>query len=263
MEARFAYWKNVFIEVYFYMTQFEQQFIGVVSLLVILAYLVGRTFIKGARSRAWILSFISSSTLASIGLYTAFIFFQRWRFGQDPYYILSDDVISRSTTFFFVIILFLDLVIGSIDYPGEVNILTGWIHHIFYIGMLSWVLFEHYSICLCVFFPLEVPTVIMSIGSLNKQWRNDFLFGTTFLLTRLLYHGALMWQFYHMERLSFLTPLTFSVWLVHWYWFYGFYKQQQRKSKVQIKEQNSNSKIEAPKSPKKSNIKSPTRVKDD
>jgi len=269
MDARLEYWNNVLTVPLVNMSPFEQQYFVGMIVFVVVGYIIGRSIFKEAHSRAWILSFMSSSVLASIGCYTAFQFFTNLINGNDPYYILNDSELCRATTFYFLIILALDLIIGVIDYRGEIHILTGWIHHFFYTVLLLWVLYEHLSICLCVFFPLEVPTVLLATGSLNKQWRSDILFGVGFISTRILYHGALFWQFYHMERLAFLSTLIVSVWMVHWYWLYGFIKQQQRKRKNlnKEKEQPNTSTSESTElsfSSKRHNIKAVTpRVKDD
>jgi hypothetical protein len=68
----------------------------------------------------------------------------------------------------------------------------------------------------------EIPTFILALGSFDSQFRNDQLFGITFLLTRIVYHIILTWTF---RKHSMYLYLSLAALCLHLYWFYGWIKK--------------------------------------
>jgi len=45
-------------------------------------------------------------------------------------------------------------------YPSQVQLLSGWVHHIFYLGVLSWALSSHFTLGFCLFsYPSLLPSL--------------------------------------------------------------------------------------------------------
>ncbi|KIP01198.1 hypothetical protein PHLGIDRAFT_381856 [Phlebiopsis gigantea 11061_1 CR5-6] len=90
---------------------------------------------------------------------------------------------------FFIAYLAMDLVIGSLHYRSSISLLTGWVHHITYILLLSLVIIPQsyaplFALC-CI---LELPTFLLAAGSLDARLRNDYLFAAVFFATRIVLH---------------------------------------------------------------------------
>jgi hypothetical protein len=68
----------------------------------------------------------------------------------------------------------------------------------------------------------ELPTVILSLGSYNKKFRNDSLFGLTFFTTRICYHIFLTYMF---RKHSLLLGVALSALSLHIYWFWNWVKK--------------------------------------
>jgi len=115
-------------------------------------------------------------------------------------------------------------------YPSQIHLLSGWVHHCFYLGVLAWALHSHFSLGFCLFLPLEIPTFILAVGSIYPQRRSDWLFGMTFFITRICYH---LWLFVLVREIK--DP-RLPVWVViavtfclHIYWFGLWWKSYRRK----------------------------------
>jgi hypothetical protein len=106
---------------------------------------------------------------------------------------------------------------------------TGWFHHTLYAVLLVYVLaWEKQGVFLIAGIQ-ELPTIFLSAGHLNKPWRNDILFGSSFFLTRLLSHFVLINLIHDAwpDRIMFwVTPLL--VVPLHLLWFGKFILQQVR-----------------------------------
>lgn len=131
----------------------------------------------------------------------------------------------RSTIYFFQTFLVMDIVIGIMHYREQIQLLSGWIHHIFYFGLLSWLLYYKYGNGLCIFLPLEIPTTVLSLGHMNpEKFRNEIVFTLSFFIFRIVYNAAMAFVFYQFTA-TYSTPAVYipaaAVLLVHCYWFYG------------------------------------------
>lgn len=126
----------------------------------------------------------------------------------------------------------MDLGLGWVFYREHLDLLTTWMHHIVYIWLMvflvtgdggvvvtdtpfaptfMWALFE------------EIPTFILSFGTVFPLRRYDRLFGATFFLTRIVYHSYLGVYMYwlgapYIVIIMFINPL-----MLHLHWFYNWW----------------------------------------
>lgn len=160
--------------------------------------------------------------------------FYTWRaiqYGFPDYEIqrlwYSDEAISRAAILYFATYLVMDLVIGAFDYKDCIDFLSGYIHHIFYFLLSLILLYSRIGNIFCIFFVMEVPTVVLSFGHINKEYRRDKLFGFTFFSTRILLHGFLLihlfWRIYMALWIVCLTAF-----FLHAHWFRAWINQQLR-----------------------------------
>lgn len=67
--------------------------------------------------------------------------------------------------------------------------LTKYRHHTLYTLLLALAVIPgSYASLFCMCCMLELPTFILALGSLNKSFRNDYIFGAVFFLTRICLH---------------------------------------------------------------------------
>jgi hypothetical protein len=81
--------------------------------------------------------------------------------------------------------------VGSLHYPSQVDILTGWIHHVGYIILLVNLIDKKLTAPFCIMACMEIPTLALSIGHIWKDLRNDLLFGILFFSTRIAFRMSL------------------------------------------------------------------------
>ncbi|KAI8646761.1 hypothetical protein BD408DRAFT_439854 [Parasitella parasitica] len=131
-------------------------------------------------------------------------------------------------TTFFMTFLVVDLVIGVVFYRSKIDMLTGWIHHITYLLVLSWGIHNRLTAVFIMMCSLEVPTFILALGSVRSQLRQDYVFAATFLTTRIVFHAYAIKCAWVMEPLGSVVIALMAFFPVHCFWFYGFIKQQIR-----------------------------------
>ena len=79
--------------------------------------------------------------------------------------------------------LFLDCVIGMVDYPGKFS----WTHHIFYLFNGIFALYYKGTSLAFLMSPMEIPTLTFAIGTIFPNLRSNLLFGISLFLFRVLY----------------------------------------------------------------------------
>jgi hypothetical protein len=188
------------------------------SLICFFFYCIKSGFTKTDKQISWILTFASSlvCTVVSIPFFILF-----WRSGWDMNQLSTDSNMHTAMVCFFISYLVLDLSLGSIYYRSRITLLTGWIHHPLYIGILFWLLRSRSSSFFSTNCLLELPTLLLALGSFKDKWRCDFLFATTFFVLRLVFHAYMIVALKQRHRLETLWLVAVVVFPLHIYWFYG------------------------------------------
>ncbi|KAJ1541176.1 hypothetical protein HK096_010388, partial [Nowakowskiella sp. JEL0078] len=98
---------------------------------------------------------------------------------------------------------------------------------------------------------LEAPTLLLSIASINKNLRRDYLYGAMFFATRIVLHLVLLYRLFtdFPDRKLWVAPLC--VFPLHIIWFNRWVQQQRRewtksKSATYVAKVVSVSKLNAP-----------------
>jgi hypothetical protein len=130
---------------------------------------------------------------------------------------------------FFAAYLTVDLLVGTFNYRSQLSILTGWIHHIFYIVLMIHLLHNHLTSPFCLLAILEFPTMVLATGHLWKTLRQDKIFGASFFIFRIAFHGFMIYQFYaNFTEHGPWWQVVLSAYPLHIHWFFSWVKQQQR-----------------------------------
>jgi hypothetical protein len=183
-----------------------------------------------AKQKAYILSIRSAVVLFFVSIGFNILY---WKCGTITQYkhCIADSkdltFVSQLAVLFFTSHLLTDCIIGKLDYPENMLSLSGYPHHFVYIVLniivLTFDLVPEYLL----FFLAELPTTILSIGMFDKQFRSDTLFGTTFILTRLLYHTYLI----YITESTTVKIGGLIILCLHIFWFWKWTKQQLKMSK--------------------------------
>ena len=177
------------------------------------------------KQKAYILSIKSSLTLFLIGVYYNYYYFSS-HLKEDVFYNTLEETstinLGKLAILYFTAYLIMDLIIGKIEYPNQIGMLSGYIHHISYIIInclsLYYGIFPIYLLNMLS----ELPTLIMSLGSFDTRLRSDLLFGLTFFSTRIFYHVILLYVFRHNTMFFYLSLTALSL---HTYWGYTWMKK--------------------------------------
>ncbi|KAJ1962432.1 hypothetical protein GGI12_002653 [Dipsacomyces acuminosporus] len=153
------------------------------------------------------------------------------RNGLDVSKLVYTDVFSNLLLGFFLAYLVWDLALGMVYYRSTITILTGYIHHTLYICILLYAAAQGVSAIFAMLCYNELPTIILALGHINKEWRSELAFATTFFATRIALHLVFMIKFFKYSELRFLWKLMLLVFPMHLYWFYGAIRQQVRRYK--------------------------------
>jgi hypothetical protein len=186
------------------------------------------------RSKAWILSLLNAVVLTLNGL--RFIPFMlkyplAHSSGDTPAvraaWLLeneTDDAIGRFVCVYFSSFMILDLIVGLVDYRKQIDLVSGYIHHALYLLLMFIALTSHWCTAVSVHHVLELPTLILALGSVFPALRADLAMGVTFFATRILINIWSVWQ--HCSW----SPEAHPSWpwvvcpalAMHSYWFFGW-----------------------------------------
>ncbi|KAJ2493358.1 hypothetical protein IWW37_000642 [Coemansia sp. RSA 2050] len=172
---------------------------------------------------SWVLTFVACIVLTLGSVPYALLALSQ---GLDVSKLVLTDTFSLVLLGGFLSYLVWDLVLGLIYYISAITILTGYVHHVLYIGLTLFSVTHGVSAVLCLMFYNELPTIVLALGSLCKEWRSDLLFATTFFCTRILLHSVFLHKFYWYSDVRFLWKLLLLVFPMHLYWFYGAVRLQ-------------------------------------
>ncbi|UZO29076.1 uncharacterized protein OCT59_022569 [Rhizophagus irregularis] len=183
---------------------------------------------KNKQQKAWFLTFLTSivMTLGSIPFLYQLIFNANWNVNNLP----SESNLSIILVGFFMTYCIIDLLLSKFFYENEISNITnmkGYLHHLVYLVLSSFVIYNQRTEIFCLMSIFEASTLVLATGKINnKSPKQDLLYATTFVSTRLLFHAIMIYLYfnYHQSKsiwliLSFLYPF-------HCYWFYGFIRQK-------------------------------------
>lgn len=222
------------MEIYgFVATEFAKSFsvldasiVGTCCLLIALLFKVLEQFVSSEKGRAWIVMLLSSAVLSFFG--TWYVgraqLYQQW----DVEHIYTEDFISRIVLLFFLSSNIMDLVLGLYHYPKFLDPFSTVAHHIFYVAFITVLLANHYSRGFILCFFMEIPTFVLSLGTIWPSLRSDALFGATFLVTRLMYNAWLAYKLYSLSSEGKIWKVCVCVLGLHLYWFSKWSKKQGR-----------------------------------
>ena len=189
------------------------------------------------KQRAHILSVKASSTLFLLSLYFNYKFVTS-NFDTSTYLSAlnkQDSFVLELSIYNLIAYFITDCVVGYQKYHKYMCVLSGYAHHIVYtiISIISL-----FKIEIAPFYILymieELPTMFLSSGNYNKNYRRDNAFGITFFLTRILYHIFLTWTFRHNTIFLILGGLSF---ILHGYWFKNWVTKYVLKKNTKEKKQ--------------------------
>ena len=173
---------------------------------------------RSERSLSWILTLLSS-IICSIGCIP--LVYQGFENDWPIDILYSNDSISRTLVSTFCYYLIMDSVFIYYYYPT----IGGYHHHIPYFIMF-WISLhcECPGVFVC-FMPMEVSTIYLAWGKIWPKHRQDWMFGITFFLGRIVLHSYLSWRLWLTRESSpiyglwvcSLVPLVTHVqWFVKW-----------------------------------------------
>jgi hypothetical protein len=203
---------------------------GATAVTLITWYVAFKRYLGGnvsPKKAAWILSFFASCFSAPFGfLFGPRIFDKAW----DPAIMLEADDLNNFLVIFFMTYLIFDTLFGVLEYGEGFGFLSGWVHHLFYIGFLLHSYVRGYTISFGYTLPMELSSILLSGGRFFPLLRRDLLFGALFFVFRIVYHGYLLWEIYCIPNPRVVIwPPVLGVFFLHWYWFYGWVRSLQRR----------------------------------
>lgn len=193
----------------------ESYYSWIVLLLCILNFVTWRLCTRKMtiKQKAYFLSVKNSIILSALSIYFN-IKHYIWNKNSEP--------LETFAILYFTSYLLSDLVIGNACYPDYMKSLSGNAHHIVYLIVNTLAIVTHNTAAYMLLFLEEVPTVILSLGSFDKTYRSDKLFGVTFFIFRILFHICMMWYF---RNNTLIRNLSIPIFFLHVYWFYKWTKK--------------------------------------
>lgn len=143
----------------------------------------------------------------------------------------SVDDVSSLVCLFFALVNVADLIFGALCYPEHLGVMTAVVHHPFYVWVMitattgNGLFFKMTPFASGFLFASvqEIPTFLLSLGSMFPSLRTDMGFGLSFFLLRICYNFGLIYytRVLNLPIASTIIPsLSFAM---HVYWFYPWW----------------------------------------
>ncbi|KAI8980479.1 hypothetical protein BDB01DRAFT_231340 [Pilobolus umbonatus] len=187
-----------------------------------------RQWARTEKERAYVCTLLSSCVTTSCSIPLVYRIIVN---GGDLSEIVEYRPWTVRATVFFMSFLLLDLILGVIFYRKRIGLLTGWIHHISYLCVLTWAIHNRFCGVFIMMCLLELPTFLLALGSIRSHLRRDYLFATAFFSTRITFHIYSIICAHKLMPFGPIMKALFIFFPVHCFWFMGFIKQQLRLSK--------------------------------
>ncbi|KAJ3390408.1 hypothetical protein HDU84_007538 [Entophlyctis sp. JEL0112] len=177
------------------------------------------------KAKAWVTTLFSSVILVLGGLPMAMEFLLLDKDQTTADMTLRDSRYAWGLGAFLAGFLAADSVLGCVSYPTQFGLLTGWVHHVGYVGVIVWLTCAgQIGIFMSFVSVAEISTILLSLGSVNPKLRTDLGFGISFFLCRILFHTALV--LYAMKTYSGYFWVAPAIPLpIHCHWFYSWCKK--------------------------------------
>ncbi|KAJ3095967.1 hypothetical protein HDU97_006336 [Phlyctochytrium planicorne] len=190
-------------------------------------------FLTTERQKAWVLTLLSAMVVSIGGSPLAFEFATLPHGSTIADHPSLDSPRAWAIASFFISYLGVDLILGSFAYPTQIHPLSGWFHHLGY-GYCVLAMMQRAQIGAFLSFAsiLEISTIPLALGHMNKAWRRDYTFGIMFFITRVVLHGYVVMHAYSTYAPSIFWIVPFIPWPLHIYWFSNWVRQQLRKGTI-------------------------------
>jgi hypothetical protein len=93
---------------------------------------------------------------------------------------------SECLMIYFTGYLLSDLFIGYKEYPSNLNLFEGYIHHTIYILVNTYSIFNSHTFFNSLFFIAEIPTILLSYYNAFDKPKNKKLYSNVFLIFRII-----------------------------------------------------------------------------
>ncbi|KAK7023287.1 hypothetical protein R3P38DRAFT_1103752 [Favolaschia claudopus] len=177
------------------------------------------------RQRAWIITTIASllMTLSAVPFFLDFV--RHSGVGsiafQDDLGVVPRMQLAVPVNRFFQAYLTADMIVGGLCYRSQIGFLTGWIHHIVYLGIVEVAIRCQWAHFFCLAAFMELPTFLLGLSTLLPALRSNALFALTFFATRICFHVVLMTACAMTNTLRIPACILLSVFPLHVMWFKG------------------------------------------
>ncbi|KAF9261638.1 hypothetical protein L218DRAFT_961125 [Marasmius fiardii PR-910] len=201
------------------------------------------------KQNSWIITTIASATMTLCSLPFLWDFisgtldshlgWKLWRMtGEGLKGVEARSLLALAANRFFQSYLFADLIAGSFYYRNQITLLTGWVHHIVYVGIVEFAVRQQWPHVFCLAAFMEFPTFILGLSILVPKTRSNVIFAVIFFLTRILFHIILAVSYAlsdvrnHVSGGSFaISGILLGVLPLHISWFVGCIKGFAKRAK--------------------------------
>jgi len=117
-----------------------------------------------------------------------------------------------------------DLFLGHFFDRTHMNLLTGYIHHLVFIGFTTYIHVTQQPNLIYLFVPFEIPTMLLDIQRLYKNDHITKFFGVNFLSFRIIYNMYIIKSLFQYNQVhSFIATLLLCL---HTHWFKQFIEKE-------------------------------------
>jgi len=169
-----------------------------------------RRYYPNSKARVYV-SLLNSTILSIFSLYS----FWNWQLHGVQYFLeqAPNYTLTNYTAGYFAV----DLFLGHFFDRKNMNLLTGYIHHTVFTGLICFINLTRQPNIIYMFVPFEIPTMILDVSRINNSDLINNLFGANFFIFRVLYNVHIIKALWlYKKPYAMVTSLLLCI---HSYWF--------------------------------------------
>lgn len=114
-----------------------------------------------------------------------------------------------------------DLVVGAVEYPSEISLVLGIVHHVGYLAFIGAMRAAGYPNAFWMWAWCEIPTLLLAAAKITGDRRYRVAFNVAFVALRVLLFAVALGAFYAhctLAELAWTLPIGLPILAVHGTW---------------------------------------------
>eukprot|EP00386_Alphamonas_edax_P016083 GDKI01049136.1.p1 GENE.GDKI01049136.1~~GDKI01049136.1.p1 ORF type:complete len:289 (+),score=51.75 GDKI01049136.1:73-939(+) len=206
----------------------------VIIVRYVFQYVLKTQFRDTQKLTAWTMATLSAPIMCGVALWAVYQLYLEGGvaafFGNSAALLKLSQTspwLTKTMSMYFAAHCTVDLLMGSVlkMYPKEIDVIV-WLHHLVYGYGMFFAVWHRGDFVVALFSLNEIANILLAIGNIHLPYRQDYSFGISWFLVRIVYHGVMthtmavtLWAYWPFQWATYVGVLGE---ILHVWWFWGW-----------------------------------------